>query len=115
MSSSNQGEELVLVDLSELTKNKDIDSVSGRKEGNLFAENLSVLSKMKANAKIKLVVDPDKVKTVNDSFWKGFFSAIMDHYKSTSEVEKRVEIEGNDFIKKNVHENLLILEAIFNV
>ena len=104
----------IIIDLSEKTKNIKIDSVSGRKEGRRFAEDLDVLNKLKKGSKFKVVIDKEKISTINNSFWKGFFSEIMKHYRKREVVESLVTIEASEFIRENVKENLSILESIFN-
>ena len=63
---------------------ENIDSISGRNTGQRYAQDKKVLEKISQN-NYKIIIGP-KIKAINDSFIKGFFSEIFKKYKTKEEV-----------------------------
>ncbi len=102
-----------VLDLSTLVDDK-IDSISGRTFGEGYADKNQVLQKLEAGDTIVLEIDPNKIKAINDSFWKGFFSEIFKKYRTIDEVKKRFRFNTNDFFRSMIEKNLIILDSIVN-
>jgi len=102
------------IHLSKLITSTEIDSISGRKFGQDFAETEGVLKLLENGFIIKIIIDDTKVKAINDSFWKGFLSKVFERLKSKSEVNKLLEFDCNSSFKKQIDKNFEILDSIYN-
>jgi hypothetical protein len=105
--------EEIKIELAELVDPPKTDSISGRKFGQDYAVKKSILENIENGKKIILMIDDSKIKAINDSFLKGFFSKIFEAYKSKEKVESVFEIKANEYYKKLIDKNLKILEAIY--
>lgn len=106
---------IITLELSELVEDKKTDSISGRTFGQGYSEKKKVLEQIIQGNTFKIIIDNDKIKAINDSFWKGFFSSIFEKYKSKEKVLKLFTFEANEFFINHIHKNLTILDAIYNV
>ena len=90
------------------------DSISGRRDGEKYASDNKIIELIKEGNIIVIEIPSDKVKAINDSFWKGFFSGIFKIYKSKKEVMKHFKFLADDFYKISIDKNLTILDSIYN-
>jgi hypothetical protein len=108
-------DQIIKIDLSELVDPPKTDSISGRSFGEGYAEKMKIIEQLDKKSKIHIVIDNSKIKAINDSFWKGFFSKIFEKYKSKEKVMGFFEFETNSFFKEHINKNLTILDSIYNV
>ena len=78
---------MIKIDLSELVKSPETNSISGRSFGEKFAVSKKLLDHVQQNEKILIVIDDSKVKAINDSFIKGFFSQVFEKLKTREKVK----------------------------
>lgn len=90
------------------------DSISGRRDGEKYASDNKIIDLIKEGNIIVLEIPSDKVKAINDSFWKGFFSGIFEIYRSKKEVVKHFKFVADNFYKNSIDKNLTILDSIYN-
>jgi hypothetical protein len=106
--------EHIELNLTELIEDGKIDSISGRSFGEGYAAKVNLLENVKMGNKIILIIPPDKIKAINDSFWKGFFSGVFKVYKKKEIVKSFFQFETDNFYKSLIEKNLTILDSIFN-
>jgi hypothetical protein len=100
------------VDLNTLV-NSNVDLISGRAFGEKEAEKFHIMDHVNNNEKIVIYIDDQKVKAINDSFIKGFFSDVFKILKTKERVQQIFEVEGNDYFIRLFHKNWTILEALY--
>jgi hypothetical protein len=103
----------IVLDLSTLIDDK-IDSISGRTFGEGYASKNKILEALEEGNIIVLDIDAKKIKAINDSFWKGFFSEVFKKYRTIDEVKRRFKFNTSDYFKSLIEKNLIILHSIFN-
>ena len=91
---------------------EDIDSISGRNTGQKYAKDKKVIDQIDTNT-YKIVISP-KVKAINDSFIKGFFSEVFKKYKTKEKIKEKFTIEADPYFIELFNKNYLILESISN-
>jgi hypothetical protein len=106
--------ETVKIDLGKLLNSAAVDNISGRAFGQKHAEDMHLIDHIEKNDKIVIVIDPTKVKAINDSFIKGFFSGVFIRLRKKEKVYKYFTFETSDFYKRLFDKNLTFLEAINN-
>ena len=106
--------EQIKLDLTELIEEGKTDSISGRTFGEGYAAKVELLENIKAGNKITLIIPPQKIKAINDSFWKGFFSGLFKVYKKKEIIKSFFNFETDDFYKTLIEKNLTILDSISN-
>ncbi len=99
------------LDLSLLITSPDADTISGRATGEKYNTENNILDKLTDGETFEIYID-SRISAINDSFWKGFFSSIMQKYKSKEKVEKLFKINSSDYFKSSIQKNLQILESI---
>jgi hypothetical protein len=102
------------LDLSSLLTPEKTDSISGRSYGEGYAKTKKLLDEIESGNKIVIYIPESKIKAINDSFWKGLFSAIVQKYKTKDKVKSFFEFKTDDYFKTSIDKNLTILESIFN-
>jgi hypothetical protein len=105
---------IIKLDLSELIEPGITDSISGRTFGEGYAEKKQVLAKIQEGYSFVVIIDDKKIKAINDSFWKGFFSELFKKYKYQEKVKTFFTFESNIFFKEHIEKNLIILDSIYN-
>jgi hypothetical protein len=105
----------ITLDLSELIEPGRTDSISGRTFGEGYAEKKQILTKIQEGYTFVITVDDSKIKAINDSFWKGFFSGVFSLYKTEKQVRKLFTFKANSFFLDHIEKNLTILDSIYNV
>jgi hypothetical protein len=100
------------VDLNKLVDPAKTDSISGRSYGEGFAKRENIVQHLLNNENIVVEIDPKRVKAINDSLIKGFFSSVFDVLKSKRNVQARFEIQGSDYYKRLFEKNWSILDSI---
>lgn len=103
------------IDLSKLVTQSDVDSISGRKYGQDFFNTEEVMAYLKNEKTIRIIINENEIKAINDSFWKGFFSEVFNEYKSKEEVQNRFEFKCIEYYKNQIEKNFEILNSIYNV
>jgi hypothetical protein len=103
---------ILKLNLDELLTSKEDDSISGRKTGQAYLKDKKVITSLEDGYKIEIIID-ERINAINDSFWKGFFSGVMEKYKSKEEIMKHFQIIGDEYFIDSVDKNLMILESIF--
>jgi len=106
--------EKIEIKLEELVDPPKTDSISGRRFGQEYAQSKDVINHIGKDKKIILIINDEKVKAINDSFIKGFFSGIFEKYKSKTTVNSFIEIRSNDYFKRLIDKNFILLDAIYN-
>jgi len=101
-----------VIDLSKLVIPNKTDSISGRGFGEGIAEREKVMQHLEQNDKFIMRIDSKKVKAINDSFIKGFFSEVFRTLKSRQRVREVFELDASDNFKRLFEKNWAILEAI---
>jgi hypothetical protein len=102
------------LDLSELVQPGKTDSISGRTFGEGYSDQKQILIKIQSGYTFNIIIDDKKIKAINDSFWKGFFSGIFEKYKSQQKIKSFFSFEMNSFFKEHLEKNLTILDSIYN-
>lgn len=105
--------EKLIINLADLVNDK-VDLISGRSAGEDEVKKRKVIEHLRNNDRVVIRIDDKKVKAINDSFIKGFFSAVFKEFGSKSIVEKMFEIEGNDYYKRLFDKNWSILDALYS-
>jgi hypothetical protein len=105
----------IKLDLSELVESGKTDSISGRTFGQGYADLKKILPKIKEGYTFIVLVDDARIKAINDSFWKGFFSSVFNEYKSQEKVKSFFTFEANEYFKEHIEKNFIILDSIYNV
>lgn len=105
----------IVLDLSELIEEGETDSISGRTFGEGYAKKKKIIEHITSGDTITILIDPSKVKAINDSFWKGFFSGVFKHLKSKDKVKNHFQFKTDDFYLSLIEKNLTILDSIFKV
>lgn len=82
----------------------------GRDFAKSYVKDIDLLGKIKSEYEIHIEIG-DKIKSVNDSFWKGFFNGICKEYR-TPEILEMFSFSGDDQIIEVLIENLNIIDAI---
>lgn len=100
------------VNLNKLVDPAKTDSISGRSYGEGYAKEINIIQHLLNNENIVVEIDPKRVKAINDSFIKGFFSSVFDVLKSKRKVQERFEIKGGDYYKRLFEKNWSILDSI---
>lgn len=100
------------VNLNKLVDATKTDSISGRAYGEGFAVKENIIQHLLNNENIVVEIDPKRVKAINDSFIKGFFSSVFDILKSKRNVQARFEIHGGEYYKRLFEKNWSILDSI---
>lgn len=103
----------IILDLAELVDSK-IDSISGRAFGQDYAQSKDVLKEVLKGSQIKMIIDPSKIKAINDSFFKGFFNKIFEELSTKEKVKSYFVFETNQYYKTLIEKNLIILDTIYN-
>ncbi|MDP3441579.1 MAG: hypothetical protein Q8T08_01855 [Ignavibacteria bacterium] len=103
----------ITLDLSELIEEGKTDSISGRKFGEGYAKKIELVKNIKQGKTFIIIIDPEKIKAINDSFWKGFFSAAFQELKSKEQVNSHFIFETDNFYTSLIDKNLTILDSIF--
>ncbi|MBA3704575.1 MAG: hypothetical protein H0W84_01330 [Bacteroidetes bacterium] len=107
--------EQIELDLTELIEEGKTDSISGRTFGQGYAKKVKLLENIDKGLSFKVVIPPSKIKAINDSFIKGFFSNVFEKYKKKEKVKQFFTFETDDFYKSLIEKNLSILDSIYNV
>lgn len=94
--------------------NAHVDLISGRGVGEKEAKNFHIIEHVKNNDKIEIFIDDSKVKAINDSFIKGFFSDVFKHLKTKQRVQELFEVKSNDYYIRLFDKNWTILEALYD-
>ena len=105
--------ENITLDLSELIEEGKTDSISGRKFGEGYAKKVELIENIRKGNKFTIIISAEKIKAINDSFWKGFFSAAFQELKSKDKVNSYFTFITDDFYKSLINKNLTILDSIF--
>ena len=104
-----------VIDLSKLVDEKYTDSISGRSFGEQFAKNEKILQKLESGEQIILKIDSNIVKAINDSFIKGFFSAIFEKKYTYQKLKNQIKFDTDNLNFVSLFEkNWLILDRICN-
>lgn len=105
---------MYIIDLTNLILLDITDSISGRAFGQKHASDTKILEHLNNGEKVKIIIDSSKVKAINDSFIKGFFSEVFKS-KNYNFVKENVLIttENSNFISL-FEKNWRILNSIFN-
>jgi hypothetical protein len=106
---------ILKLDLSELVESGKTDSISGRTFGEGYSDLKQIISKIKDGYTFIVIIDDKKIKAINDSFWKGFFSGVFKEYKSQQKVKSFFTFQANEFFQEHIDKNLTILDSIYNV
>lgn len=103
-----------IIDLTILVKPPHTDSISGRDFGKQHAIDTSILSHLQKNEVILLKIDSNKIKAINDSFIKGFFSDVFGK-KNLAFIKEHVKFDtSNENFVKLFEKNWEILDSICN-
>jgi hypothetical protein len=105
--------EKIILNLTDLIQVGRTDSISGRRFGEGYANQVKLLENIKLGAHFVLIIPPDKIKAINDSFIKGFFSGIFKEFKSKEIVNSYFTFETDVFYKSLIDKNFSILESIY--
>lgn len=103
----------ITLDLSELIIEGKTDSISGRKFGEGYAKKVNLVENIKLGNNFLMIIDPEKIKAINDSFWKGFFSAAFEELKSKEKVNSFFTFKTDTFYTSLIDKNLTILDSIY--
>lgn len=103
----------IVLNLDTLINPEKEDSISGRTFGQGYSEKENILEKLEKGYTFKIIIS-DKIKFVNDSFWKGFFNQIFKKYRSKEKVLELFCFEAKDPFVECIMENLDVLEAIYS-
>lgn len=106
--------EVRVIHLSELIVPTKTDSISGRRKGQGYALQKNILESVLKNEKINIVIDETKIKAINDSFIKGFFSGVFEKLRTKENVKSLFTIQANDYFKTLFDKNFTILDSIYN-
>jgi hypothetical protein len=90
----------------------DIDSISGRNIGQVYARKKNIIKDIEQNT-FKIIISP-RVKAINDSFIKGFFSEVFKKYKTKVKVKEKFTLEADPYFIELFDKNFTILESISN-
>lgn len=104
----------VKIDLSELINEPQVNTISGRAFGEAFAKKYSILELVRDGNTFEIIIDDSKIKAINDSFLKGFFSSVFKELGTKTAVSSVFEIDANDYYKRLIDKNWSILDAINN-
>lgn len=104
---------LVEINLNNLVNPGKTDWISGRAFGENEAVNNKLLELIKEDIQIVLVIDKNIVKAINDSFIKGFFSAVFKELKSKEKVKSFFKIEADPYFVQLFEKNWTILDALY--
>lgn len=103
------------IDLTTLVKPPLTDSISGRAFGARHALETRILEHLNNGESIVIIIDKDKVKAINDSFIKGFFSNVFENKYSLEKIKSSITIDSsNENFKKLFEKNWEILNSICN-
>jgi hypothetical protein len=102
------------IELADFVDYPHTDWISGREFGEDKAKKIGLLNWVKSREKVIIHINDEKVKAINDSFIKGFFSAIFKEVKSKEQVNKLFTIEANPYFARLFEKNFKILDAIYN-
>jgi hypothetical protein len=101
------------IDLSSLVTPPHTDSISGRRFGEKHASDSGLLEKID-QGHIDIIISESVIKSINDSFIKGFFNEVFKKYKKKDFVKEHVTIVASENFKNLFDKNWSILEAIYN-
>ncbi len=104
----------IIIDLNKLVNDK-VDSLTGRDFGESEAKKNHIIDHIKNGNKIVIVIDEEKVRSINDSFIKGFFSDVFKILKTKTKVEEYFTLQANEYYKRLFDKNLSIIDSIYNV
>ena len=104
---------IIDLNLDKLLPNDRVDSISGRIFGQGVAETERILDRVAAGDTFKIIIS-NKITFINDSFWKGFFKEIFKKLGSKSKLLEKFEFEANSNFIADIHENLDVLNSIYN-
>lgn len=104
---------VIELNLEKLLPNDRVDSISGRKYGQGFANTERILEKIKAGNTFNIIISA-KISFINDSFWKGFFSEILKELGSKSKLLEKFTFEADSYFMEDIQENLDVLDSIYN-
>lgn len=90
------------------------DSISGRTFGQGYAMQNEIMQNLENGNTFSIIIS-DKIKAINDSFWKGFFSEVFKKYRTIEKVESFFNFSCDPYFKKLIDQNFKVLEAIYNV
>jgi|JI10StandDraft_1071094.scaffolds.fasta_scaffold557315_3 hypothetical protein len=102
---------LVELKLEELIS-KNIDSISGRTTGQNYAQDKKIMDSIDST-KYVIIISP-KIKAINDSFIKGFFSEVFKKYRTKEKVQEKFTVQGEAYFVDLFNKNFSILESISN-
>lgn len=106
--------QVIEINLNELIEVGKTDSISGRSFGQGYAEKIHLIEEINLGKTFKIIIPPNEIKAINDSFLKGFFSIVFEKYKSKPKVKEFFEFETSVAFLSLIDKNLTILDAIYN-
>lgn len=101
---------LVEIKLEELISS-DLDSISGRKTGEDYAIKINLLKKVQDGNDFKIIIST-KIKAINDSFIKGFFSKVFQELQGKVNIQEKFSIDGDKYFVDLFKRNFKILDSI---
>jgi hypothetical protein len=105
--------QVIPIELAELVSDS-VNSISGRSFGEGYAKKKDLVGHLEKGDTFLIKIDSDKIKAINDSFWKGFFNDVFKLYHTKEEVLNRFQFDSNEYFLKLINKNLAILDAIYH-
>lgn len=102
------------IELADFVDYPKTDWISGREFGEDKARKVGLLDWVKSKEKTIIHINDEKVKAINDSFIKGFFSSVFNEVKSKEQVNNLFTIDANPYYVRLFEKNFKILDAIYN-